>query len=248
MTDRNTPRDTPRNTPRPLDHYLSRAGVRNRYARYDLPAAEARLLRSRTSHRCPWSGGWSDPARDCPVDAEQARRDLKAVCLAVVCAPGAGADLDAFPASHHTDRAGALAFACLLHLSGLRDGARFWWQFAAGAGCARAAYCLFLDHSRRGEHHDARTWADELAGHGFRPGGQRELREVRLCAQAAVLRHVDQCEDADLGPVPLPRPGLVVAPTVPADPIAEARGTPGPALSPPFPSLPPHPATQALTP
>ncbi|GAA2638823.1 hypothetical protein GCM10010425_48150 [Streptomyces spororaveus] len=204
--------------PRPLAELLARAGVRDRYRHYDLGAAEARLLRA-TPHP-PASGhrarrrsvhGWSDPARDCPLDAERARRDLKAVCLASACAPKAGAHLDSFLADGHTDLAGAVVFGCLLHLAGLREGARFWWQFAAGSGSPRtsaAAYCLFLDHSRRGEHHDARHWARELGRRGFRPGGRRDLREVRLCTQAAVLRHVDQLEDPDLGPVPLPRPGL----------------------------------------
>lgn len=203
--------------PRSLAEFLARAGVRDRYRHYDLGAAEARLLRA-TPH--PPSGhrarrrsvhGWSDPARDCPLDAERARRDLKAVCLASACAPKAGAHLDSFLTDGHTDLAGAVVFGCLLHLAGLREGARFWWQFAAGSGSPRtaaAAYCLFLDHSRLGEHHDARHWARELGRRGFRPGGRRDLREVRLCTQAAVLRYVDQREDPDLGPVPLPRPGL----------------------------------------
>ncbi len=205
-------------TPRSLAEFLARAGVRDRYPHYDLGAAEARLLRA-TPH-APATGhrgrrrsvfGWSDPARDYPLDSERARRDLKAACLASVCGPKAEAQLDSFLSSGHTDLAGAVVFGCLLHLAGLREGARFWWQFAAGSGRARtapAAYCLFLDHSRRGEHHDARLWARELGPRGFRPGGRRDLREVRLCAQAAVLRYVDQLDDPDLGPVPLPRPGL----------------------------------------
>ncbi|WCD89634.1 p-hydroxybenzoate hydroxylase transcriptional activator [Streptomyces xanthophaeus] len=203
-------------TPRSLAEFLARAGVRDRYPHYDLGAAEARLLRAprgagtatRTRRR---PSGWSDPARDCPLDAERARRDLKAACLASVCAPEAQARLGSFVAHAHTDLAGAVVFGCLLHLSGMREGARFWWQFAAGSGSpwtAPAAYCLFLDHSRRGEHHDAGLWARELGRRGFRPSGPRDLREVRLCAQAAVLRFVEQSDDPDLGPVPLPRPGL----------------------------------------
>ncbi|MER6313983.1 IclR family transcriptional regulator C-terminal domain-containing protein [Streptomyces sp. NPDC001581] len=205
-------------TPRSLAEFLARAGVRDRYRHYDLGAAEARLLRATPHGPVPGhrarrrsAYGWSDPARDCPLDAERARRDLKAVCLAAVCAPKAAAHLDSFRTGGHTDLAGAVVFGCLLYLAGLREGSRFWWQFAAGSGSpptAAAAYCLFLDHSRRGEHHDARHWARELGRRGFRPGGRRDLREVRLCAQAAVLRYVDQFEDPDLGPVPLPRSGL----------------------------------------
>ncbi len=205
---------------RPLSEFLLRAGVRDRYPHYDLGAAEARLLRTPRASGAPADPagrgrrrpfGWSDPARDCPVDSERARRDLKAACLSVVCDPHARRDLCRFVDGGHADPPGAVVFGCLLHLAGLGEGARFWWQFAAGSGSARtapAAYCLFLDHSRRGEHHDARHWARELGRRGFRPGGRRELREVRLCAQAAVLRHVVQCDDPDLGPVPLPGPEL----------------------------------------
>ncbi|MER5872569.1 helix-turn-helix domain-containing protein [Streptomyces sp. NPDC002044] len=204
--------------PRSLAEFLARAGVRERYPHYDLGAAEARLLRA-TPH-APVPGhrvrrrpahGWSDPARDRPLDAERARRDLRAVCLAAVCAPKAEAQLASFVTGGHADLPGAVVFGCLLYLAGLREGAGFWWQFAAGSGSARtsaAAYCLFLDHSRRGEHDDARFWARELGRRGYRPGGRRDPREVRLCAQAAVLRYVDQLDDPDLGPVPLPRPGL----------------------------------------
>lgn len=228
-------------TPRSLTEFLSRASVRDRYPHYDLGAAEARLLRlprtgmghahGRSRRRSGY--GWSDPARDVPLDAERARRDLKAVCLAVVCDPKAETRLRSFTDRGRTDLVGAVVFGCLLHLAGMREGARFWWQFAAGSGRARttpAAYCLFLDHSRRGEHHDARVWAVELGRRGFRPGGRRDLRDVRLCAQAAVLRYVDQHDDPDLGPVPLPKPGLASVitafrpPAVPAEPTGIGAG------------------------
>lgn len=227
--------------PRSLAEFLARAGVRDRYRHYDLGAAEARLLRATPHPSVPHrarrraSHGWSDPVRDRPLDAERARRDLKAICLASVCEPDAAAHLDSFTGVR-TDLSGAVVFGCLLHLAGMREGARFWWQFAAASGSAKAAaaaYCLFLDHSRRGEHHDARHWARELGRRGFRPGGRRDLREVRLCAQAAVLRYVDQCEDPDLGPVPLPRAGLSLAlgaflPPPPVTVVAPtAAGRPG---------------------
>ncbi|MFB0632955.1 IclR family transcriptional regulator C-terminal domain-containing protein [Streptomyces sp. AB3(2024)] len=240
------PRETdadgaPAGPPRALAEFLALAGVRDRYPHYDLGAAESRLLRvprapgatvtTVRNRRRPF--GWSDPARDCPLDSERARRDLKAACLAVVCDPRAAHDLGRFTDGHHGDLPGAVVFGCLLHLAGLREGARFWWQFAAGSGSPRtapAAYCLFLDHSRRGEHHDARLWARELGRRGFRPGGRRELREVRLCAQAAVLRYVDQPDDPDLGPVPLPRAGLpaVLAAFLPPPPLPARGPGPGP--------------------
>ncbi|MEU6147722.1 hypothetical protein ABZ848_46175 [Streptomyces sp. NPDC047081] len=41
------------------------------------------------------------------------------------------------------------------------EGAIWWWQFAAGAGDATAAYCLYLQHLRRGELRDGELWIDE---------------------------------------------------------------------------------------
>nr|WP_279346361.1 IclR family transcriptional regulator C-terminal domain-containing protein [Streptomyces sp. AP-93] len=242
--------------PRSLEQFLARASVRDRYPHYDLGAAEARLLRGAdsaapapkpSSAPAPRRGGtharrrtlgWSDPLRDLPLDAERAGRDLKAACLASVCGAGARDRLDAFESGGHADLPGAVVFGCLLHLAGLREGARFWWQFAAGSGRSRtthAAYCLFLDHSRRGEHHDARIWARELGRRRFRPSGRRDLREVRLCAQAAVLRYVDQLDDPDLGPVPLPRPG-----------VSRALDAFRPPAAPPRPPRPPRPGAGRL--
>ncbi|MEV7797043.1 hypothetical protein AB0O68_34580 [Streptomyces sp. NPDC087512] len=54
--------------------------------------------------------------------------------------------------------AGALTFVCLLYLSDRSEGAQFWWQFAAGAGVATAAYCLYLHHTQYSEDDMARFW------------------------------------------------------------------------------------------
>ncbi|MGW0580456.1 hypothetical protein ACWD25_31880, partial [Streptomyces sp. NPDC002920] len=51
--------------------------------------------------------------------------------------------------------------ACLLSLADAGDGAQWWWQFAAGAGNATAAYCLHLFHFGRGELRDADHWAHQ---------------------------------------------------------------------------------------
>lgn len=51
----------------------------------------------------------------------------------------------------------ALLFACLLHL-GDEEGARFWFQYAAGAGSRTAARCLYLHHLARAEVETARHW------------------------------------------------------------------------------------------
>jgi hypothetical protein len=50
-----------------------------------------------------------------------------------------------------SDIDGALHFGCLLSLAQELEGAMWWWQFAAGAGNATAAYCLYLLHLSRGD-------------------------------------------------------------------------------------------------
>lgn len=60
------------------------------------------------------------------------------------------------------DPEGALVFACLLHLARRSEAARFWWQFAAGAGSATAAHCLFLHHLQHSELRDARHWRAQV--------------------------------------------------------------------------------------
>ncbi|WRZ87743.1 hypothetical protein OHB54_00725 [Streptomyces sp. NBC_01007] len=52
----------------------------------------------------------------------------------------------------------ALVLACVLQLTDTAEGARFWWQYAAGAGQAAAAYCLYLHHLALGERETAEWW------------------------------------------------------------------------------------------
>nr|WP_137951860.1 hypothetical protein [Streptomyces avermitilis] len=52
----------------------------------------------------------------------------------------------------------ALVLACVLQLTDTDEGARFWWQYAAGAGQAAAAYCLYLHHLALGESDTADWW------------------------------------------------------------------------------------------
>lgn len=49
----------------------------------------------------------------------------------------------------------AWLLGCTLHIAGIEDGARFWWQYAAGDGHTPACYSLFLYHQLRGEQHAA---------------------------------------------------------------------------------------------
>ncbi|MET9734484.1 hypothetical protein ABZZ79_28760 [Streptomyces sp. NPDC006458] len=98
--------------------------------------------------------GVHDPAAR---DTEPAVADcLNNLCEAIVATVGPN-DLefvtDKIPEPH-----GAWLLGCALHLAGIADGARFWWQFAAAAPHPAAAYCLSLHHTARGEDHAAGFW------------------------------------------------------------------------------------------
>ncbi len=100
-----------------------------------------------------------------PTAAAQAEHELDLVCALVLNAPEAAASLRALVEDHRIDPEGALVFAALLHVAARYHAARFWWQFAAGGGSSTAAYCLHLDHQRRGEFHDAAHWHSEATRH-----------------------------------------------------------------------------------
>ncbi|MFB7503611.1 hypothetical protein [Streptomyces broussonetiae] len=55
----------------------------------------------------------------------------------------------------------AWLLGCALLVAGIDEGARFWWQYAGGAGHAPSAYCLSLHHRARGETHAAAFWYDQ---------------------------------------------------------------------------------------
>jgi hypothetical protein len=93
---------------------------------------------------------------------------------------------------------GALHFACLLNLTRKPEGARWWWQYAAGAGNATAAYCLHLFHLGRGELRDADHWMGQardldidLAHRPARPERPR-TPHTRLLREAVERLKVDE--------------------------------------------------------
>ncbi|MFJ7069697.1 IclR family transcriptional regulator C-terminal domain-containing protein [Streptomyces sp. NPDC101115] len=146
------------------------------------------------------------------LDADEAGLKLEAVCAGVVLASTAGAALAVFAEHAAADPDGALVFACLLHLTGEAEGATFWWQLAAGAELPLAAYCLFLDHSRRGEYDDAMLWArrltdagtlDAVAGDSPLPPPRLRIALARL-SRSWAPQHVHE----DLGAIPMASPGL----------------------------------------
>lgn len=95
---------------------------------------------------------------------EQARQDLTRLSALVVNDPEVSTWVALLEEnSPRVDPQGALAFACLLELTGRWESAQFWWQFAAGAGNHTAAYCLYLHHMKHGEVHTAGHWFDQAA-------------------------------------------------------------------------------------
>ncbi|MEU3953595.1 hypothetical protein AB0F45_14945 [Streptomyces achromogenes] len=214
-------------TPLPSDHrtiddLLATARTRDRYTGYDMTAAEARLRarqaarhrppRQRTASTAPLHTEWTVPQDERTPDANRAWWDLNAVCL-ITLGPDADTHLANFIKSQYADKAGALVFACLLHLSGDSSGARFWWRFAAGVGHHLAEYCLFLEHVHSGEYHDADHWRTQLLRHQFTPTllcGERSTAPVLSPLNTdqihSCIRHQHHPE---IGTVPLPTPPLV---------------------------------------
>ncbi|MEV0696014.1 hypothetical protein [Streptomyces sp. NPDC050388] len=62
------------------------------------------------------------------------------------------------PAPH-----GAWVLGCVLQLADADEGARFWWQYAAGAGDDAASYCLYLHHQALGETYAANFWLEQTS-------------------------------------------------------------------------------------
>ncbi|MFJ3445765.1 hypothetical protein ACIPM2_31840 [Streptomyces sp. NPDC086081] len=82
---------------------------------------------------------------------------------------------------------GAWILGCLLHLTGAQDGARYWWQYAAGAGDRGASYCLSLHHRAQGDDQTADFWLDQTADNA-----DTDPDEGCAASTATVLRMVAQ--------------------------------------------------------
>ncbi|MDN3267038.1 hypothetical protein [Streptomyces sp. MA15] len=87
----------------------------------------------------------------------RAAEDLRALCetLLTHIPPATAAE---FITEQVPEPRSALLLACVLQLTDTDDGARYWWQYAAGAGLPTAAYCLYLHHLALGESATANWW------------------------------------------------------------------------------------------
>ncbi|WNI14100.1 hypothetical protein [Actinacidiphila sp. ITFR-21] len=103
---------------------------------------------------------WSVTRRDATGDA--AATSLNTLCDAVVTQTAAFA-LDEFVTEQLPAPHSARVLGCVLQLAAVEEGARFWWQYAAGAGDDIASYCLYLYHLSLGETHAATWWRRQTA-------------------------------------------------------------------------------------
>ncbi|MFH8346103.1 hypothetical protein [Streptomyces sp. NPDC018045] len=161
-----------------LDRLLSKARlVTPPYTDRELAAAEARLA-ARVADRVLYGALSFDAAVQARVEAalgrdrpagergeptEQRRmrdaaQDLQRLCALVVGEPEALHQMSVFIGGRVLEPDGARVLACVLHLAGREDSARFWWQYAAGAGDTSAAYCLYLHHLSLAEVGEAHWW------------------------------------------------------------------------------------------
>ncbi|WP_326794028.1 hypothetical protein OHA79_52410 (plasmid) [Streptomyces sp. NBC_00841] len=120
--------------------------------------SRALLVRERTVPRDIVPPRQPDPhPDDTPSAPNAAAEDLRALCETLVTHTPAHAVAD-FVTEQVPQPRSALVLACVLQLTETNDGARFWWEYAAGAGQPAAAYCLYLHHLALGERETADWW------------------------------------------------------------------------------------------
>lgn len=102
----------------------------------------------------------ADPDPD-PV-GDTAALDLQTLCETVVTRT-AVTSLSDFVTEQLPAPRGARVLGCILQLADAEDGARFWWQYAAGAGDDAASYCLYLHHLSNGESYAAAWWRKQTS-------------------------------------------------------------------------------------
>ncbi|MFF1378768.1 hypothetical protein [Streptomyces sp. NPDC058308] len=141
----------------PIDHLLARA----RLIDAPIPISPAP---STSSASPPWiyspihRRGRDKQARD-------AACDLHTLCETVLTRAALDAlTQDFLTHALPTEPDAARVLGCILQLGNVPDAARFWWQFAAGAGDHIASYCLALQHQSLGEDTAATWWMEQTPG------------------------------------------------------------------------------------
>ncbi|MFE2874132.1 hypothetical protein ACFXG6_07880 [Streptomyces roseus] len=113
-------------------------------------------------HRGAIAGAPGAAAGEPRKDMRGAARDLRALCETAVTGTAVAA-LGDFLTHKLPQPSGARVLGCILLLTDAEDSARFWWQYAAGAGDSIASYCLYLHHLALGEDHEAVWWRRQTA-------------------------------------------------------------------------------------
>lgn len=171
----------------PIDDLLARARLhRHPYPQAAIDAAALRLsVRAATGPRTLGSGPApatagqappSSPGQAPPPDERSAADNLQTLCETVITHTDALTDLEEFLARALPEPPGARVLGCMLQLCAREESARFWWQYAAGAGDSAASYCLYLHHRALGEHGVADWWQTQHA---------RYTRSVRPTSEEA---------------------------------------------------------------
>jgi hypothetical protein len=182
-----------------IDHILAQAGLipTPEYTQADIDAALARLA-ARVGAAPRPEPATAFPAQERAGAEGTADRDLAALCEAVLLRGGAGPLHDFLLPSRVPGADGARMLGCLLSLAGAGDSARFWWQYAGGAGDHASAYCLALQHRSHGETGESEWWQEQAE---LRPLETDELPpEEQLRRDLRVLRILREQQGRPLPP------------------------------------------------
>ncbi|MFF2658417.1 hypothetical protein ACFVUH_13735 [Kitasatospora sp. NPDC058032] len=128
-----------------------------------------------------------------PMSSEhkQAAHELDLAASLVLAMPSAAASLSLLVNGERIHPEGALVLGALLYVADHRDGAQFWWQFAAGGGSYTAASFLSLLHRSLGEFLDAEVWRQQAEAMATLPRPpQRVLDAPRALLPARVLADI----------------------------------------------------------
>lgn len=141
--------------PRSIDRILDQAALPDTVTDDELDELKQNIVRDVTATLM--FGAQPAPQGHHPTRLEFADRCLKELSIDLLRSSQAAEHLAGI-ADDPVDIDGALHFGCLLNLAMKAEAALWWWQYAAGAGNATAAYCLHLFHLGRGELRDAVHW------------------------------------------------------------------------------------------
>ncbi|MGW2952829.1 hypothetical protein [Streptomyces eurythermus] len=173
--------------PRHIDRILDQAAIPDTVTDDELDDLKQEIVRDVTA--ALMFGAQPAPRGHHPTRMDGAEESLKALSSRLLRSSRAAQHLAGI-ADDPVDIDGALHFACLLNLARKPEGALWWWQYAAGAGNATAAYCLHLFHLRRGELRDADHWMRQALDLDYDPDFDSMLPRTRPGQPPAPQPHV----------------------------------------------------------